>query len=557
MTSVNTNYGALVALQSLNNTTKELGQVQNHVNTGLKVASAADNGAVFAIAEGQRARVLSISAVQDGIDRASSVISVGLSAGEAIGDILKQLKEKTVAAQASDLSQDQRDALQADFSALRNQINQIANAATFNGSNVVNGANLSGTGNAFNVVTSDQAGSAGSANAGYFLRGTAGTGAAGSDTLGALALTTDITITDIDSTTGTQSGADTGDRIEITVGSSVFVAAITNGDTLGDVIDNINTATGGVVTAAFDATNNQVTYNSTQAFSVDFVDAGATAADSVLEGIFSGNAASAGTGAAYVAGGGYQASGTAIATAPSPLALLGDTGIGVANGDVLTLTLFGADGASGGGDDTTYNITLSASTTIQDFQAQVSSATAGRVSAHYNSDTGLLTYQAQEAFTAATSGTSAFLEGAGTLTAALAPSSNGGSSSGASASSLSVAGFDFRLGTAGQALSGVTASLDISSVAGASAATTAIDAAITGLNKNLATLGAQAKALDVQKTFLGKLSDSIQAGIGNLVDADLAKESAKLQALQVKQQLGAQALSIANQAPSIVLSFFR
>ena len=56
MTSVNTNYSALVALQSLNQTTKELADVQNHINTGLKVASAADNGAVFAIAEGQRAR---------------------------------------------------------------------------------------------------------------------------------------------------------------------------------------------------------------------------------------------------------------------------------------------------------------------------------------------------------------------------------------------------------------------------------------------------------------------------------------------------------------------
>ncbi|MEZ5959397.1 MAG: hypothetical protein R3C30_03080 [Hyphomonadaceae bacterium] len=80
MTSVNTNYGALVALQSLNQTTMELAQVQNRVNTGLKVASAKDNGAVFAIAEGQRARVASLGAVMDGIDRAASVIDVGLSA---------------------------------------------------------------------------------------------------------------------------------------------------------------------------------------------------------------------------------------------------------------------------------------------------------------------------------------------------------------------------------------------------------------------------------------------------------------------------------------------
>lgn len=54
-----------------------------------------------------------------------------------------------------------------------------------------------------------------------------------------------------------------------------------------------------------------------------------------------------------------------------------------------------------------------------------------------------------------------------------------------------------------------------------------------------------------------KLSDVVEAGIGNLVDADLAKESARLQALQVKQQLGIRALSIANQAPQTIMSLFR
>ncbi|HXU81596.1 MAG TPA: flagellin, partial [Polyangia bacterium] len=57
--------------------------------------------------------------------------------------------------------------------------------------------------------------------------------------------------------------------------------------------------------------------------------------------------------------------------------------------------------------------------------------------------------------------------------------------------------------------------------------------------------------------FIGKLTDVLETGVGNLVDADLAKESARLQALQVQQQLGAQALSIANQAPQIVLQLFR
>jgi flagellin len=57
--------------------------------------------------------------------------------------------------------------------------------------------------------------------------------------------------------------------------------------------------------------------------------------------------------------------------------------------------------------------------------------------------------------------------------------------------------------------------------------------------------------------FVSKLQDVLESGIGNLVDADIAKESAKLQALQVQQQLGAQALSIANQAPQVILKLFQ
>ena len=100
--------------------------------------------------------------------------------------------------------------------------------------------------------------------------------------------------------------------------------------------------------------------------------------------------------------------------------------------------------------------------------------------------------------------------------------------------------------------------IDIStSAAAATTAANALETAITDLNISLASLGSQATALDAQQDFLAKLSDEIENGIGNLVDADLAKESAKLQSLQIKQQLGAQALSIANQAPQVILSLFR
>ena len=84
-----------------------------------------------------------------------------------------------------------------------------------------------------------------------------------------------------------------------------------------------------------------------------------------------------------------------------------------------------------------------------------------------------------------------------------------------------------------------------------------IDTFIGAVKTSLTTLGSASRKIDAQMSFTSKLSDVIESGIGNLVDADLAKESAKLQALQVKQQLGVQALSIANQSPQSIMSLFR
>lgn len=91
----------------------------------------------------------------------------------------------------------------------------------------------------------------------------------------------------------------------------------------------------------------------------------------------------------------------------------------------------------------------------------------------------------------------------------------------------------------------------------ASAAVTDIGEAINNLNSVLTKLGAGSTSLEQNRNFASNLADVIEVGIGNLVDADMAKESANLQALQVKQQLGIQALSIANQSPQAILSLFQ
>ncbi|WP_026046954.1 flagellin N-terminal helical domain-containing protein [Sphingomonas sp. PAMC 26621] len=129
---------------------------------------------------------------------------------------------------------------------------------------------------------------------------------------------------------------------------------------------------------------------------------------------------------------------------------------------------------------------------------------------------------------------------------------------------LDVANIDLESGaTTAFGASGATpddTKLDLSGATGAATAATlatALGAYSDSIATKLSTLGSASRQIDGQTSFVSKLSDAIDSGIGNLVDADLAKESAKLQALQVKQQLGVQALSIANQAPQTITSLFR
>ena len=103
----------------------------------------------------------------------------------------------------------------------------------------------------------------------------------------------------------------------------------------------------------------------------------------------------------------------------------------------------------------------------------------------------------------------------------------------------------------------VAATGAISTQAKASTMIATIDTSLKNVNASLAKLSSGAKKFSIQADFVSKLSDTLTAGIGNLVDANMASESAMLQSLQVKQQLGVQALSIANQAPQITLSLFR
>ncbi len=97
----------------------------------------------------------------------------------------------------------------------------------------------------------------------------------------------------------------------------------------------------------------------------------------------------------------------------------------------------------------------------------------------------------------------------------------------------------------------------IGNSAAAASVLTQVEASIGNVNAALGDLGAQSRQIEAHNTFVSKLTDVLESGLGNLVDADMAREGARLQALQVQQQLGVQALSIANSGPQVILSLFR
>lgn len=135
--SVNTNVGAQVALQNLNTTNAQLAITQNRINTGKSVSTAKDNGAIWAIAQGQRADIGALGAVKQSLDRGVASVDVALAAGETVSDLLLQMKEKALAATDASLKTAARAALNEDFKALRDQIASVTSNADFNGINLL------------------------------------------------------------------------------------------------------------------------------------------------------------------------------------------------------------------------------------------------------------------------------------------------------------------------------------------------------------------------------------------------------------------------------------
>jgi flagellin len=138
--SINTNVASMLAMQNLSRTQSELTTTQARISTGQKVSSAKDNGAIFAIAQNMRGSSTALNSVRESLQRGQSSVDVALAAGETISDLLNQMKEKALSASDTQLNTSSRNAMNADYVALRDQITKAVNNANFNGFNLIKGS---------------------------------------------------------------------------------------------------------------------------------------------------------------------------------------------------------------------------------------------------------------------------------------------------------------------------------------------------------------------------------------------------------------------------------
>lgn len=441
-TSILTNSAAMVALQTLRATNKNLEAVNNQISTGKKVATAKDSAAVFAISKVMESDVSGFKSIQESLSLGGATASVSSNAADQLSNLLNEIKGKIVAANEENVD---RVKLQDELSSLRDQISGVVAAAQFNGLNLLKNQE---------VTTA------------YTAAGTAADGTGQINVLASLDRASDGSVTisnigvakqDLSTNAATADGA-----------LAIAAAAMTNAGTA---------TANGAASATYTISGETTTAGRTQAV---------MAGDSYAFEMSIFNAA--------VGAGTFAATDEAVYTARD-----GDTTTNIAEGLAARMNfILDSNGFNG-------DFTVAAST---------NAAGNGVVTITNNTATAL--------------GASA----AADITMA------GGSTS--------VSGGLELLGQ-----------LDVSTGNGATAALGAVENLIQTTITAQAAFGTSQRRIDLQNEFMSNLIDSFKEGIGALVDADLDEASARLQALQVQQQLGIQSLSIANQAPQNILALFR
>lgn len=136
MSSLNTNVAAMTALQTLNQTNKEMLVTQNRISTGLKVKDASDNAAYWSIATTMRSDRMAVSTVEDALGLGAATVDVAVTAMNSAIETISKIKAKLVAARAPGLD---REKIQSEISQLQQELKNTAGSAVFSGENWLQG----------------------------------------------------------------------------------------------------------------------------------------------------------------------------------------------------------------------------------------------------------------------------------------------------------------------------------------------------------------------------------------------------------------------------------
>ena len=510
MSSILTNTSAMVALQTMKNINTNLNRTQQEISTGKSVATAKDNAAVWAISKVMESDVKGFKGISDSLSLGSSTIAVAREASETVTDLLTEIKGKIVAAQEENVD---RAKMQTDIAALRDQIASVVGAAQFNGLNLIKGTDD------VNVLSSLDRAANGNVTASNITvnrqdlstaAGTYGTGTS----LAANAVVAD----------SATAIASAGNTAQVT-----FAATWASGDTA--------TLTVAGVDVSYTATGSSVT---------DIATAFAGSINALgLEGVSASNS-----------------SGVLTITSTRAFEGLSVAQTSTTAGDG-TSDITQVNGAAPSGTNTASASTISQRAEKINFSSSAAvnegdgyKVTIGSASYNYIAGKG-------ETREDVARGLKVAIDSAGVtgVTTSVTQDTNGAwqlnvDNDGTGSTSLAFSSAGNAGGEASGGLFGLDA-IDVTTNAGADAALTNIETMITRSIDAAAAFGSAQNRIDIQNDFVGKLTDAMKAGIGTLVDADMEEASARLQALQVQQQLATQALSIANQAPQNILSLFR
>ena len=481
MSSILTNNGAMVALQTLRSINTSMATTQNEISTGKSVSNARDNAAVWAVSKTMEADVQGFKSISDSLALGRSSIGVARNAAETVTSLLTKMQGQIVAAQEDNVD---RAKIQNDVAALRDQIGGVVNAAQFNGLNLVRGSD------AVNILSSLDRGSDGSVSTSQIRvnrqdlstdAAVFGDGDSLDDNFDVAGLDgTDIAATSSGTIALAGTGGAGGGTIDVTIASDLFSditltgIAVAGGDAVADAVRAALQAEAGSneTLQALDFTVAGTGTDIVISFGAGFEDISLSFADTNLTA--------------------FGATGdTTIASAAATVEF--DSAAAINAGDSYRVTI----------GTTNFDYVAGGSDTFEDV--------ADGLAALINASTG---FEAR------------VTEDAGTFTLEVINTTG-------AAVAFSAAGAE-----EGEAAGGLFAldAIDVSTEEGAIAALGQIDALIQRAIDAAAAFGSVEMRIDTQSEFVKNLSDALTTGIGSLVDADMEATSARLQALQVQQQ---------------------